>query len=54
MAMHTRRHTYERSQHFTSWLHGIAHYKLVDYGTTASIKGFEPEPADRRGGGRDR
>jgi RNA polymerase sigma-70 factor (ECF subfamily) len=31
MAIHTRRHTYERAQLFTPWVHGIARYKLLDY-----------------------
>lgn len=31
MAVHTRRHSYDRSQLFTPWVYGIARYKLVDY-----------------------
>lgn len=31
MAIHTRRHTYERAQLFTPWVYGIARYKLLDY-----------------------
>jgi RNA polymerase sigma-70 factor (ECF subfamily) len=30
LAIHTRRHTYDRSQPFTAWVYGIARYKLVD------------------------
>jgi RNA polymerase sigma-70 factor (ECF subfamily) len=30
MAIHQRRDSYDRSLPFTSWLHGIARYKLVD------------------------
>jgi RNA polymerase sigma-70 factor, ECF subfamily len=30
IAMHTRRATYDPSQPFTAWVHGIARYKLVD------------------------
>ena len=30
MAIHQRRNSYDRSLPFTSWLHGIARYKLVD------------------------
>jgi len=31
MAIHTRRHTYDRDQPFTPWLYGIARYKLLDF-----------------------
>ena len=31
IAVHTRRHTYDRSQLFTPWVHAIARYKFVDY-----------------------
>jgi RNA polymerase sigma-70 factor, ECF subfamily len=31
IAIHTHRHTYDRSQPFTPWIHGIAHYKFLDY-----------------------
>ncbi len=31
LAVHTRRHTYDRSQLFTPWAYAIARYKLVDY-----------------------
>jgi RNA polymerase sigma-70 factor (ECF subfamily) len=31
IAVHMRRHTYDRSQPFTPWLSAIARYKLVDY-----------------------
>jgi RNA polymerase sigma-70 factor (ECF subfamily) len=31
IAIHTRRHTYERSQPFTPWVYAIARYRLVDY-----------------------
>lgn len=48
MAMHTRRHTYERSQPFTPWVHGIARYKLLDYlrRSKASIRDLPLEHAD--------
>lgn len=29
--MHTHRHTYDRSQPFTPWIHGIARYKFLDF-----------------------
>src|SRR6266571_4156559 len=31
IALHTRRHTYDRSQLLTPWLSAIARYRLVDY-----------------------
>src|SRR5215831_19416176 len=31
IALHTRRHTYDRSQPFTPWVYAIARYRLVDY-----------------------
>lgn len=31
LAIHTRRHTYDRDQPFTPWMHAIARYKLIDY-----------------------
>src|SRR5712692_917083 len=31
IAIHTRRHTYDRSQLFTPWVYAIARYKFVDY-----------------------
>jgi len=31
IAVHTRRHTYDRSQPFTPWIHAIARYKFLDY-----------------------
>ena len=30
IAIHTRRHTYDRSQLLTPWMHAVARYKLVD------------------------
>lgn len=30
-AIHTRRHTYDRTELFTPWMHAIARYKLIDY-----------------------
>lgn len=43
IAIHTRRHTYDRSQLFTPWMYAIARYKFLDYlrRTKASIKGFK-------------
>src|SRR5467141_4652350 len=31
IAIHTRRHTYDRSQLLTPWVYGIARYKFLDY-----------------------
>jgi RNA polymerase sigma-70 factor, ECF subfamily len=31
IGVHTQRHTYDRSQPFTPWMHAIARYKFVDY-----------------------
>jgi|SRR5215475_2236852 len=31
IAIHTHRHTYDRSQPFTPWIHAIARYKFLDY-----------------------
>ena len=31
IAVHTRRHTYDRSQLFTPWVYAIARYKFLDY-----------------------
>jgi RNA polymerase sigma-70 factor (ECF subfamily) len=31
IAMHTHRHTYDRLQPFTPWLHAIARYKFLDF-----------------------
>lgn len=40
IAIHTRRHTYDRSQLFTPWIYAIARYKFLDYlrRTKSSIK----------------
>ena len=31
IAIHTHRHTYDRLQPFTPWIHAIARYKFLDY-----------------------
>lgn len=31
IAIHMRRHTYDRAQLFTPWVHAIARYKFIDY-----------------------
>ena len=31
IAIHTHRHTYDRSRPFTPWIHAISRYKFLDY-----------------------
>src|SRR5215470_14592340 len=40
IAVHTHRHTYDRAQLFTPWIHAIARYKFLDYlrRTKSSVK----------------
>ena len=47
IAIHTRRHTYDRAQLFTPWLYAIARYKLVDHlrRTRASMNDISIESA---------
>ncbi len=47
IALHTRRHTYDRSQLLTPWVYAIARYRLVDYlrRTKASIMAVPVEAA---------
>ncbi len=46
-AVHTHRHTYDRSQPFTPWIHAIARYKFLDYlrRTKSSLKDIPMESA---------
>jgi RNA polymerase sigma-70 factor (ECF subfamily) len=48
IALHTRRHTYDRSQRLTPWVYAIARYRLVDYlrRTKASATEAPIEEAD--------
>lgn len=48
IALHTRRHTYDREQLFTPWVHAIARYKLLDYfrRTRASVADLPIEMAE--------
>jgi len=48
IAIHTRRHTYDRSQLFTPWVYAIARYKFVDYlrRTKHSIRDLPIEDAE--------
>ena len=45
IAIHTHRHTYDRSQLFTPWIHAIARYKFLDYlrRTKSSFKNLPME-----------
>src|SRR5262249_9016115 len=45
IALHTHRHTYDRSQPFTPWIHAIARYKFRDYlrRTKSSFKNLPME-----------
>lgn len=47
MAIHTRRHTYDRSQPLTPWVYAIARYKFLDYlrRTKASFRDLPIEDA---------
>jgi len=47
IAIHTRRHTYDRSQLLTPWMYAIARYRLVDYlrRTKASVRDVPIEEA---------
>ena len=47
IAVHTYRHTYDRSQPFTPWIHAIARYKFLDYlrRTKVSFKDIPMESA---------
>jgi RNA polymerase sigma-70 factor (ECF subfamily) len=47
IAIHTRRHTYDRSQLLTPWVYAIARYRLVDYlrRTRASVRDVPIEEA---------
>ena len=47
ITLHTRRHTYDRSQLLTPWVYAVARYRLVDYlrRTKASIRDVPIEEA---------
>jgi RNA polymerase sigma-70 factor (ECF subfamily) len=48
IAVHTRRHTYDRSQPFTPWLYAIGRYKFLDHlrRTKASLREDALEQAE--------
>src|SRR5258708_38793794 len=49
IGLHTRRHTYDRSQLFTPWVYAIARYSLIDYlrRTKSSAMEVPVEEADQ-------
>jgi RNA polymerase sigma-70 factor (ECF subfamily) len=48
IALHTRRHTYDRSQLLTPWVYAIARYRLIDFlrGTKATNMDVPVEEAE--------
>ncbi len=42
MAIHTKRHTYDRDQPFTPWLWAIARYKLLDHWRRQGVRRTVP------------
>lgn len=50
LAIHTRRHTYDRAELFTPWLHAIARYKLIDHlrRTNVTRRSLPIEDADEQ------
>jgi RNA polymerase sigma-70 factor (ECF subfamily) len=48
LAIHIRRHTYDRAEPLTPWVHAIARYKLIDYlrRTRASLAELPIDEAD--------
>lgn len=55
LAIHTRRHTYDRTEPFTPWMYAIARYKLIDClrRTNASWRDVPIEDADEFTAGAD-
>src|SRR5260370_40521415 len=49
IALHTRRHTYDRSQPLTPWVYAIARYRLVDFlrRTRTSMRDVAIDEADQ-------
>src|SRR5713101_7672184 len=48
LAIHTRRHTYDRSQPFTPWVYAIARYKFLDYLRRTKASTSEVPPKARQ------
>lgn len=46
LAMHNQRHTYQRDQPLTAWVHAIARYKLIDLLRAKSVREALHDPLD--------
>ncbi len=46
LALHNQRHTYERGQPLTAWVHAIARYKMVDLLRAKSVREALHDPID--------
>ncbi len=46
LAMHNQRHTYQRDQPLTAWVHAIARYKMIDLLRSKSTREALHEPID--------
>src|ERR1700712_2976032 len=46
LAMHNQRHTYQRDQPLTAWVHAIARYKMIDLLRSKSIREALHDPID--------
>lgn len=46
LAVHNQRHTYDRAQPLTAWVHAIAKYKLIDFLRRRSGRDDVTEPLD--------
>ncbi|MBK8759598.1 MAG: sigma-70 family RNA polymerase sigma factor [Sulfuritalea sp.] len=47
LAVHTKRHTYDRRYPMVAWVHAIAKYKLVDYLRARGIRDALNDPLDQ-------
>jgi len=46
LAMHNQRHTYQRDQPLTAWVHAIARYKLIDLLRSKRVREALHDPLD--------
>src|SRR5580765_4693585 len=46
LAMHNQRHTYQRDQPLTAWVHAIARYKMIDLLRAKSSREALHDPLD--------
>ena len=46
LAVHNQRHTYDRAQPLTAWVHAIARYKLIDLLRARSLREALHDPLD--------